>query len=104
VGVDVADWYWADFDTQLVSSCNLYPLFYWILETALINSLIIYQGHPVNLELTGKHFDFHSCIMYDLVQAASSHQQNVKWFGGHNSNTKLFWTATPILPDALKST
>jgi len=28
------------------------------------------------------------------------HQQNVKWFGCHNSMTQLFRTATPILPEA----
>ena len=28
------------------------------------------------------------------------HQHNVKWFGSHNLTTQLFWTATPILPEA----
>jgi len=42
VGVDEADQYQTYFDTQLISRCNWYPLFYWILEIALTNSLIIY--------------------------------------------------------------
>jgi hypothetical protein len=29
----------------------------------------------------------------------SPHQQNVKWFGSHNSTTQLFWKATAILPE-----
>jgi len=31
------------------------------------------------------------------------HQQNVKWFGSQNSMTQLFWPATPILPEAPRS-
>jgi len=58
VGVDVADQYLSYFDTQLISRCNRYPLFYWILETALINSLIIYRDLPANKEHTVDHFDF----------------------------------------------
>jgi len=52
VGINVADQYRTYFDTQLISRCNWYPLFYWILETALINSLIIYQDLPANTECT----------------------------------------------------
>jgi len=33
----------------------------------------------------------------------SPHQQNVKWFGSHNTMTQLFWTATPILPEDPRS-
>jgi len=71
VGVDVADRYQTYFDTQLISRCNLYPLFYWILETALINSLIIYRDLPVNKEHTVEHFDFHPCIVHDHLPAGS---------------------------------
>jgi hypothetical protein len=31
------------------------------------------------------------------------HQQNVKWFGSHNSTTQLFWIASLILPEAFRS-
>jgi len=31
------------------------------------------------------------------------HQQNAKWFGSHKSMSQLFWTATPILPEAPRS-
>ena len=58
-------------DTQLISRCNWYPLFYWILETALINSLIIYQDLPFNKENTVEHFDFRLSIVRDLLQAGS---------------------------------
>jgi len=69
--VDVADLYRTYFDTQLISRCNLYPLFYWILETAFINSLIIYQDLPVNKERTVENFDFHLCIVHDHLPAGS---------------------------------
>jgi len=71
VGADVADRYRIYSDTQLISRCNLYPLFYCILETALINSLIIYRDLPVNKELTLEHFGFHPSIVNDLLQAGS---------------------------------
>jgi len=61
----------AYFDTQLISRCNWYPLFYWILETALINSLIIYWDLPSNKEHTVQHFDFCLSIVRNLLQAAS---------------------------------
>jgi len=28
------------------------------------------------------------------------YKQNIKWFRSHNSITRLFWTAAPIIPDA----
>ena len=71
VGVDVADQYRTYFDTQLISRHNWYPLFYWILETALINSLITYQDLHANKERTVDHFDFRLSIVCDLLQAGS---------------------------------
>jgi len=37
------------------------------------------------------------------ITSPLQHQHNVKWFGSHNSMTKLVWTATPILPEAPRS-
>jgi hypothetical protein len=59
VGVDVADQYQIYFDTQLISRCNWYPLVYWILETALINSLILYRVLPGNIDIHVDHLNFH---------------------------------------------
>jgi hypothetical protein len=72
VGVDVADQYWTHFDTQLISRCNWYPLLYCILETALINSLIIYRDLPANKEPTVDHFDFPLSIVHDLLRGGSA--------------------------------
>jgi hypothetical protein len=69
VGVDVADQYQTYFDTQLISRHNLYPLLYWILETTLINSLIIYRNLPANTERTLDYFNIHLSIVHDLPQA-----------------------------------
>jgi len=71
VGVDVTDMYQTYFDTQLISRCNWYPLLYWILETALINSLIIYRDLPWDTEHTVKYIDFHLSIVQDILQAGS---------------------------------
>ena len=71
VGVDIADQYRTYFDTQLISRNNWYPLFYWILESALFNSLIIYRDLPANNECTVNHFDFRLSSVNDLLQTGS---------------------------------
>jgi len=42
-------------------------------------------------------------LIMQLMLIPIAHQQNVKWFGCHNSTTRLFWTATPMLPEAPRS-
>jgi len=70
-GVNVADQCRIYFDTQLIFRCTWYPLFYWILETALINSYIIYKYHPTTKECTVEHFDFRLSIVCDVLQVGS---------------------------------
>jgi len=74
VGEDVADQYRPYYNSQLISRRNWYPLFYCILETALINSLIIYRDLWANTERTVDHVDFHPSIVHDLLQL-EVHQQ-----------------------------
>jgi len=71
VGLDVANQYRTYFDTQLISRSKWYPLFEWILETALFNSHIFYRDHPANKGCSVEHF--HSCLatVRDLLQAGS---------------------------------
>jgi len=71
VGVDVADQYQTNFDTQLIWRCNWYPAFCWNQKTALIISLIIYRDLPSIKECTVNHIDFHLSIVRDLPQAGS---------------------------------
>jgi hypothetical protein len=68
VGVDIADQYRTYFDAQLTSRRSWYSCFYWILETAHINSLIIYRDLPANKERTVDHIDFCLSIVHDLLQ------------------------------------
>jgi hypothetical protein len=42
-GVDIADQYRSYYTTQLVQRRNWLPIFFWILDTALVNSFIIYR-------------------------------------------------------------
>jgi len=73
----VADQYRTYFDTQLISRHYWCPLFYCILETALINSLIIYRDLPTHDESTVEHFDIRLSIVRDLLQAGSPSTMNV---------------------------
>jgi len=71
VGVDVADQYRTYFDIQHISRHNWYPLFCWILETALINRLIIYRDLPANKECTVDRFGFRLSIVHDFLPVGS---------------------------------
>jgi hypothetical protein len=42
-GVDIADQYRSYYTTQITQRRNWLPIFFWILDTALINSFIIYR-------------------------------------------------------------
>src|SRR5438552_12636 len=42
-GVDITDQYHSYYTTQIVAQRNWLPIFFWILDTALLNSFIIYQ-------------------------------------------------------------
>ena len=42
-GVDITNQYCSYYTTQIVARCNWLPIFFWILDTALLNSFIIYQ-------------------------------------------------------------
>ena len=65
VGVDVADQYRTYYDTQLTSQRNWYSLFYWVLETALINCLIIYRDTK---EEEIEHLDFRLEVAWGLIE------------------------------------
>jgi len=71
VGVDMANQYWIYVDTQLISRCRWYLLFYRILGTALIDSLIIYRDSPATQESTVEHFYFRLSIVHNFLQAGS---------------------------------
>ena len=75
----MADQYQTYFDTQLIFRCNWYLPFNWILETALINSLIIYQDLPANEERTVQYFDFCLSIVYNLLKAESPLTMKSSW-------------------------
>ena len=47
-GVDIADQRRSYYHTQLRSCRNWYPLFFWLLETAIINLFILYRLIKLN--------------------------------------------------------
>jgi len=62
-GVDIADQYWSYYDTQLISLCTWFPIFFWLLDTALINSFIMYSNHGISLE----HKEFRIQVAWSLI-------------------------------------
>ena len=65
VGVDVADQYRSYYSVQLVTQRNWFPIFFWVLETALINSFLIYSDILGCLEIT--HKDFRMQVAWELI-------------------------------------
>lgn len=43
VGIDIVDQYWYYHSTQLITLLGWFPVFFWILDTALINFFIIFR-------------------------------------------------------------
>jgi len=63
-GVDiVADQYWSYYDTQLISQRTWFPIFFWLLDTALINSFIMYSDLGISLE----HKEFRIQVAWSLL-------------------------------------
>src|SRR5438045_5285703 len=42
-GIDIADQYRSYYTTQLIAQRNWLPIFFWLLDTVLLNSFIIYR-------------------------------------------------------------
>ena len=62
-GVDIADHLRSNYSTQLTSHRTWMPLFYWLLDTVVINSYRIYQqAHPQSL-----HKDFREALVKALT-------------------------------------
>lgn len=62
---------WNLFFTHLLTRCNCYWLFYWNLESAIVNRLKIYRDVQLNEMYTVEYFDLYLSIVHDLVQARS---------------------------------
>ncbi|RPB02906.1 hypothetical protein L873DRAFT_1761793 [Choiromyces venosus 120613-1] len=63
-GVNLADQLCASYPTQLTSLHNWLPLFFWILDTSVINSFILYcLSHP-----NAKHHQFHLDLLTALFK------------------------------------
>ena len=67
VGVDLADQFRSYYSTQLISNRTWYPIFFWILDTMLINAYKIW----LDLDQEGvkdiSHKDFRMYIAWELI-------------------------------------
>jgi len=100
LGVYVVNQYRTYFHTQLMFRYNWYPILYWILETAIVNSLIIYRDLQAYKEHTVEYFVFWLCIVCDLLQAGSP--PIIKSSSYIPASQKLTWPA-PVIQSALPS-
>lgn len=64
-GVDIADQLRGYYSTQLSVRRTWMPLFFWLLDTAIINSYLIFKKKDVNI----KHKDFRLELVWDLIKA-----------------------------------
>ena len=66
-GVDIADQYRSYYDTQLISQRTWFPIFFWLLDTALINSFIMYSDLDKSLE----HKEFRIQVAWSLILSSA---------------------------------
>src|SRR5437762_3922156 len=66
-GIDIADQYRSYYITQLITWCNWLPIFFWLLDTALLNSFIIYReffNPRVKASCLFSHKQFHIAVAW----------------------------------------
>ncbi|KAI3655350.1 hypothetical protein MP638_002350, partial [Amoeboaphelidium occidentale] len=68
-GVDIADQMRSNYSTQRTHRRTWLPLFYWCLDTALINAMLIMKLSNPNME----HKDFRMSVAASLLQEADDH-------------------------------
>ena len=61
------------------------------------------ESHTCHLRIGVLTYPWNTLRYQFLMRISPLHQQNVKWFGSHNSTTQLFWKPTPMLPEAPRS-
>ncbi|CAG8829212.1 21645_t:CDS:1 [Cetraspora pellucida] len=66
-GADVADQLRSYYNTQQTTRRNWMPLFFWLLNMAIINAYRII----ITSELTKEHKEFHLKLVWDLVNFAN---------------------------------
>ena len=66
-GVDIADQYRSYYNTQLISRRTWFPIFFWLVDTALINSFIIYSDWDKSLE----HKEFRIQVAWSLILSSA---------------------------------
>ena len=66
-GVDIADQYRSYYDTQLISRRTWFPIFFWLVDTALINSFIIHSDLDKSLE----HKEFRIQVAWSLILSSA---------------------------------
>jgi hypothetical protein len=65
-GVDIADQLRSYYATHMISRRTWYPIFFWVLDTILINSYIIYGDHA-SAEKDLSHKEFRMRVGWDLI-------------------------------------
>ena len=66
--VDIADQLRSYYCTQQRSCCNWYSLFYWLLDTTLVNSYRIQKTFDSYRSIQNEHSTFRTCVANKLIQ------------------------------------
>lgn len=67
-GVDIADQYRYYYDTHLTTYCIWFPMFFWALETSLINSYLIFKDSGSDREAVS-HKDFRLRTAWEYISS-----------------------------------
>ena len=72
-GVDLADQLRGYYNCQLTARRTWFPLFFWLLDTVLVNSIILYRK-VTNTKIASK--DFRIALVWDLIQEAIDNESS----------------------------
>lgn len=75
-GVDIADQRRSYYNTQIKSCRNWMPLFFWLLDVAIINSHLASTASGSNLTPTLDHATFRLELAWDLIKLANEKEKN----------------------------
>jgi hypothetical protein len=77
-GVDIADQLRQYYSTQMRTLRNWFPLFLWLLDTAVINAYIMRSIHLYRKTPKGSHREFRLCLIQQLQELAQAEEMNLE--------------------------
>src|SRR5688572_23127824 len=91
-GVDIADQLRKYYSTQITVRRTWFPLFFWLLDTVIINSYLAYKRKdPINNKMS--HKEFRLDIIWSLLEDALIESNRLKKSTRSDDNQRFYSTS-----------